>query len=195
VEAREARQGEGLGLTRRVGLSGRGRAGTTEGAMKIRRILVATDFSPNAQAAVEYAYAIAEQLCAELMVVHVLEASPLRTAIQEGLMTEGSTNESIAAAVEQLIASRFAEALAGLPRNGLAIATVVRRGEPDAEIAACVRSLEADLLVMGMAGRSVMETARTTVVGSVTRSLLRTSACPALVVRPEHGRHLRLETL
>jgi len=156
--------------------------------MKIRRILVGTDFSPNAQAAIEYAYALAEQLTAELLVVHVQEAGPLRTAIREGLMTEASTDASVADAVEQLTESRLAEVLAGLPHDGIPIREIVRRGDPDAEIAECVQSLEVDLLVVGMAGRSLRETVRTALIGSVARSLLRVSACPVLVVRPEHGR-------
>jgi nucleotide-binding universal stress UspA family protein len=164
------------------------RVNTEEDAMKIRRILVGTDFSQNAQAAIGYAHSVAEQLGAELLVVHVEEASPLRTAIREGLMTESSTDAVIAEAVMQLTESRLAAALAGLPPNDVPIREIVRRGDPDAEIVECIRQYEADLLVVGMAGRSARETLRAALVGSVARSLLHKSPCPVLVVRLDHER-------
>lgn len=156
--------------------------------MKIRRILVGTDFSANAQVAIRYAHSVAAQLGSELLVVHVEESSPLRTAIREGLLTDSSTDEAIAEAVKKLTESRLAAALAGLPPNGVSIREILRRGDFNAEIVMCIRQYEADLLVVGMAGRSVKETLRAALVGSVARSLLPKSPCPVLVVRLDHER-------
>jgi len=152
----------------------------------IKKILVATDFSENAQAALEHAYELALQLRASLTLLHVQHESSLRTAVREGLVTDSSTDESLRRAVANLIEARFSESMAGTPPNGADVQRVVRRGDADAEIAEFARDTGADLLVVGFEGASAMGRFRSMVPGSVAKSLLRASPCPILVVRPDH---------
>jgi len=150
--------------------------------MSVRKILVGTDFSRDAQAAIGFAYALAEQLGAELLVVHVREASALRAAVHEGLLAESSTDESVAEAVDELTKARLSESLAGYRGGAVPTREIVVSGSPEAEMAECARAEEADLVVVGMAGRSATEALRTALAGSVARGVLRLSPCPVLVV-------------
>ena len=154
--------------------------------MSIKTILVPTDFSEHAHRAFEIACDLAAQLQAKLCLLHVQTGSVLRTAVQEGLLDEASTDEKLERAVEQLIEKRFSEALAKAGNAKISIEHVVKRGEPGATIAAYAKEISADLIVIGRRGAGLMEGVRTAVIGSVVQSVIRKAPCPVMVVRLEH---------
>jgi len=154
--------------------------------MSIEAILVATDFSENAQVAFEKAYELALQLGAKLHVLHVQDESALRVAIREGLLDERRTDEELCKAVEALTAERFAILLAGVDRSTVAVDALSRRGDSGKVIAEYASETGSQIIVMGRRGAGVIKDIMTAVVGSVAESVIRRSPCPVLLVRRDH---------
>ena len=154
--------------------------------MRIERILIATDFSENAQVAFEKAYKMASQLGAELHVLHVQDESNLRMAVKEGLISSESTDEEIQAQVEQLTEMRFSNMLAGHSVSEFADKHLSRRGDPHKTIVDYASEIGADIVVVGMRGITARSGIVSVVLGSVAEYVLRKSPCPTLIVRLEH---------
>ena len=154
--------------------------------MRIKRILVATDFSENAQVAFENAYKVAKQLGAKLYLLHVQDESTLRTAVKEGLLSRESSDEELQAQVEQLTEMRFSKMLAGLSLSEVTIKHLSRRGDPSTAIVDYANEIEADIVVVGMRGIMARSAVVSAVLGSVAEYVMRRSPCPTLIVRLEH---------
>ncbi len=150
--------------------------------MLIDTILVATDFSDNAQVAFKKAYDFAVQFGAKLHVLHVQDESNLRVAIKEGLLDERQTDEDLSKAVEALTAERFATLFAGVDRSAVSLQSVSRHGDSGKVIADYACEVNAGMVVIGRRGAGLMKA----VVGSVAESVIRRSPCPVLVVRRDH---------
>jgi nucleotide-binding universal stress UspA family protein len=150
--------------------------------MLYKTILVATDFSENAQRAFERACDLARQLGAKLYLLHVHDESALRTAIREGLLREDSTDDQLQQAVAQLTEERFSQMMAGTDTSEVKIECLARRGDPKSIISNLAREIGADLVVVGRRGKGLIDL----VVGSVTDCVIRNSPCPVLVVRRDH---------
>lgn len=156
--------------------------------MRIETILVPTDFSANAQVALEKGWEIARQLHAKLQVLHVQDETTLRTAVKQGLLRADSTDEELQAGVADLIKQRFSASLAGLSTEDVEVERVSRRGDPKFVVIEYAREVKADLVVVGMRGVSAMEKIKAAVLGSVAESVMRKSPCPTVVVRLDHKR-------
>jgi nucleotide-binding universal stress UspA family protein len=161
---------------------------TRGAAMRVNKILVPTDFSPNAQLAFERATDLARQLGAGLYVLHVTESSPMRTAIQANVFVPGSTDASLKANVLELLGSRLSEFVAGRQPGDPLLEQAIMSGEPVEQILEVARSIHADLIVLGMRGTSWREKMQTALFGSVAERVLRQSPCPVVVVRPPSDR-------
>jgi nucleotide-binding universal stress UspA family protein len=147
--------------------------------VRIRRVLYPTDFSPGAQRALGYARWIATDPAARLTLLHVIEVPPELRVRQS---TEGLDVPQIRAAAE-------AEALARLrtlvPADALhegAVDTCVQEGAAHREILAVATAQQADVIVMGIQGRSAVDLA---MFGSNTARVARGATCPVLVVPPQ----------
>lgn len=156
--------------------------------MRIETILVPTDFSANAQVALERGHEIARQLRASLFVLHVQDETTLRTAVKQGLLRPDSTDEELQTGVANLIMQRFSASLAGLSCEDVAIERVSRRGDPKFVVVEYAKEVKADLVVVGMRGATAMEKVMAAVLGSVAERVMRKSPCPTVVVRLDHKR-------
>jgi nucleotide-binding universal stress UspA family protein len=154
--------------------------------VSIKTILVATDFSDHSRRAFEVAISLARQLGARLYLVHVQNESSLRTAIKESLLTADSTDEELEVLVAELNEKRFSEMLAHVDHSGVEVNHVNRRGDSEPVIADYAKETGAQLLVVGRRGAGLVESLRSSVLGSVAESLVRRAPCPVLVVRLEH---------
>jgi universal stress protein A len=150
--------------------------------MQINTILVATDFSENAQNAFHRACDLARQTGAGIHLLHVQDESALRTAIKEGLFADVSDDRALEAVVSNLNERRLSEMMAGIDRSEIRIEPLTRRGDPKVVITDYAGEINADIAVVGRRGVSLMER----VVGSIAESIIRKSPCPVLVVRREH---------
>ena len=150
--------------------------------METKTLLVAVDFSENAEAAFEVAYDLARELRAKLFVLHVQDENTLRTAIREDLFDDYSNDEELEAAVKKLNEDRLAKLISVADPQEVEIERRSQRGDPKALVVERAIKINAYLLVVGRRGVSMINR----VVGHVTDSVIRKSPCPVVIVRREH---------
>ena len=151
----------------------------------VRRILVPTDFSDTADAALDHALLFAARFGASLQLLHVL-ADPFVT---EGLAGEAYIAEApvLRSALLQEAQNRLAQRVAPLKNTGkyegwpgqIRVDAEVFFGHGARTIADYAEGF--DLVVMGTHGRTGIAHL---VMGSVAEKLVRTAPCPVLTVRP-----------
>jgi nucleotide-binding universal stress UspA family protein len=132
------------------------------------RILVPTDFSPQSDAALEYARTLATTFGATLHVFHVLPNLFMRAVVSDPRDLE-------AAALHQL-----ADRLASGNHAGFEARVAVERSDdPGDEIVTYAQTNGIDLIVIGTHGRTGVAHA---LMGSVAEKVMRTAPCPVLTV-------------
>jgi len=141
---------------------------------KLKRVLVAHDFSDDAEVALSYARLFAQTNGAELHLLHALP-TPI-TGEPELAWTPGGTGEIYHKATRQL--QRLVPAENG---NRNDIKTAVRWGKPYREVLAYAKEHEIDLICMGAHGAGFEMQA---LFGSNADRVLRQAACPVIVARP-----------
>jgi universal stress protein A len=143
--------------------------------MTPRTIVVATDFSEQAEKATRYAIDLARRLDARVHLVHAWLFPPITTPEVGGPLVAGLINdlEREAAKALELALARYSGA--GIPVEGTVVTNDPRDGVVDA-----AAKLGADLIVVGTHGRRGLTRA---LLGSVAESIVRSATCPVLVVR------------
>jgi nucleotide-binding universal stress UspA family protein len=145
--------------------------------MSWRRILVATDFSEHADAALALALDLAERVGASVTVLHSYHAVIPKAVPPSGggFRMPGSVarelRDQAREAVERLARERS--------RPGLELEGVAVEAPPAFAITSEAGRMPADLIVMGARGRSGL---RRALLGSVAAKVLRTAPCPVLTV-------------
>jgi nucleotide-binding universal stress UspA family protein len=139
-------------------------------------ILVATDGSESARAAVWTACDIARATGDNLLFVAVW--GELRRAYS--LTYAGPMVPGMLDAGRQLAEDALTEAETAAEAAGVASAPILRRGNPASEICALARDRGARMIVMGSHGWGAL---RSAVFGSVLKGVLHHASCPVLVVR------------
>ena len=142
--------------------------------MKIRRILLPTDWSESADRALKQAVELAAQHRANLDILHVVTLEHLDPAeVQPAL-------DAYMAKVEKEVFADLATRTEAIRTRGIAVETaVVRRPYPVAAILERVRSTGPDLVVMGTHGRSGL---RKLLLGSVAARIVLEAPCPVMTV-------------
>jgi nucleotide-binding universal stress UspA family protein len=151
--------------------------------MSLRHLIVATDFSPIADAALDRAMAIAKLHGARVTLVYaetVVDAGPISD--DEGTVT--AELGALAAALKDDERRELDLRLDKIRGHGITVDTAVRPGPPDETIAALAEYLEADLIVIGTHGRTGVTRF---LLGSVAERVVRSARCDVLVSRGENG--------
>jgi nucleotide-binding universal stress UspA family protein len=155
-------------------------------AKPIAKIVLAVDFSPHSDRAVEVAGALAGRLSASVQVIHALD---LPIEFNPYLSTAGVE-------LERKLEAHASEGLEQirhrLEPHRIRVETSFRRGHPDVVIADVARRSGCQLIVMGTRGRTGLSHV---LLGSVAERTMRTAPCSVLCVRsPEDGaRTIRAE--
>ncbi|WP_339104462.1 universal stress protein [Haloterrigena salinisoli] len=144
------------------------------------RILVPTDGSETAKAAVDHAVDLAEQYGADVHTLYVVDTDSMSLTlggeqldrIEQGQYDEMEDVRERADRATGYVADRAAE-------RGLETVEHVSAGRPHSLIADYVDDNDIDLVVMGSHGRSGI---RRALLGSVTERTLRSTHVPVLVV-------------
>lgn len=147
---------------------------------KTRNIVVATDFSPGSNAAVDRAVLLARADGAALRLLHAFDASAwhsLRGIFDPQRLT--SVPPPDVRMRQQVI--DLAASLA--TRTGLVVEACFSVGEADSAISAYVRAHDTSLLVIGSRAEPAMAG-----IGSTASRLVRSPSCPVLVVRSGQAR-------
>lgn len=155
---------------------------------QIKRILYATDLSPNAVYAMRYASMIARQNDAHIVILHVIEKiSATSQALLSSYLDKDQLEARSQAAVEYQI-ERIRKRLDLFCEKECAYdpdlvrrveKIEVREGFPADEILKEADAIDSDLIVMGTHGKGLLEH---TFVGSMAQRVMRRSRRPIFVV-------------
>lgn len=161
-----------------------------------RHILVPTDFSPSAAAALEYAVTLCEQFDARLTLLHVTNQAKVEEELKGmdslSYLFKATDELDPTAAPPASVPTMHWDRLSEVAQRKLATAiqpdwkgrveleTVCRDGYPSQTITEYARANGVDLIVMGTQGRG--RTAQF-VMGSVTQNVIRGADCPVLTVK------------
>lgn len=146
---------------------------------RFRSILVPTDFSEHAEAALDRAIALAS---ASQGVVHLLHAYeiPLGTIPPYGV----AIPESVLLGVRDAAARRLEQAGARAEAAGVRCEQHLMQSSPASAISESARTLGADLVVMGTRGNTGL---KHVLLGSVAERTVRTAPCPVLTLKVGDG--------
>jgi nucleotide-binding universal stress UspA family protein len=145
------------------------------GPAPFKRILYATDFSPPADDALDYALSLAEEAQGTLVLVHVMEGPTLR-ATTSGLPLNVSP---LTADLAEDARRSLRKAVPSSARDWCTTEEVIAFGRPAAEIMRVAREREAEVIVMGVHGRNALDLL---LFGSTTNHVIRAAPCPVLTI-------------
>jgi nucleotide-binding universal stress UspA family protein len=146
-----------------------------------KTILVPTDFSDTAKAALEYAKFLATNFGASLHLLHVLQsplayASALEASPELAYLREEMSKDA---------RGRLERALTAAEREQFHVRLTTVCGFPPADIVEYAAKHDVDLIVMGTHGRSPIQHL---FLGSVAEKVVRRAPCAVLTVRlPQHA--------
>jgi nucleotide-binding universal stress UspA family protein len=150
-----------------------------EGMTLARTILVATDFSEQADHALEYAAKLAAQLDAKIHLVHAISVPAM------GVSEMGVAYSSMMIESQTRAAQAALDALAARYRDRVSLApTRLEVGDARDAIDLVAEQIGADLIVMGTHGRRGV---KRLLLGSVAEAVVRSAPCPVLTVRPRRS--------
>ena len=141
----------------------------------MKKILIATDGSDSVQEAVEFGLELANEQGAWAHVVHVTPTVDVMPYSNFGFIAPVLPHE-----FDQRDYEPLQKAVELAEEKGMRIETKLLKGRPADEIVAYADRMDADLIVVGSRGNAVFTRA---LIWSVSRSVLRESRRPALIVR------------
>jgi nucleotide-binding universal stress UspA family protein len=139
--------------------------------LRLARLLVATDFQADAQAALRAAVDLAEALGGTILLVHASDDGS-RPASEETTATAAPSRASAKQQLEQ--------ALAELKERGLGADAILTPGHATEVVLKEAEHRAADIIVMGTRRSTAF---RRLALGSVADSVIRRAGCPVLVVK------------
>ena len=148
--------------------------GAESAAKPIAKIVLAVDFSPHSDRAVEAVEDIASRLSAFVDVVHALD---LPLDFNPYLSNQGLDLER---KIEANVSERLERIRERLDKRGIRTNTHFRRGHPDVVISDVAKEIGCQLIAMGTRGTSGLSHV---VLGSVAERTLRTAPCSVLCVK------------
>jgi nucleotide-binding universal stress UspA family protein len=144
--------------------------------IRLRHLLVPTDFSEASRAAVTYGLAFAETFGGTLHVLHVLEtvtgADPLALEIPE--------RSTVERAIEASAWDQLRRVLTSGEQARVTVELWIEWGRPVDEIVRYAKEHAIDLIAMGTHGRGGVERL---LLGSVAEHVVRHAPCPVLTAR------------
>ncbi|MBK9490008.1 MAG: universal stress protein [Haliscomenobacter sp.] len=144
----------------------------------MKKILVPTDFSENAQQALDVAVQIAKKIDAEIVLLHVNEQIGAALPVSEYYYTyDRSIEEKYLNMVHENLEKMLGDVAARL--NAHNIRTAVIGGPFSTIVEDVVQTEGVDLIIMGTKGASGL---KEFFVGSNTEKVVRTAKCPVLTV-------------
>jgi nucleotide-binding universal stress UspA family protein len=144
--------------------------------IKIKRVLVPTDFSDSARHALTYGVSFAREFGAELLLVHVVENLTVGYASDLFPVPMAEVFEEISGYARSELAKLAAE----VREKGVTVREIVAQGKPSAEIVRIAGEEQADVIVLGTHGKGMLDKA---LFGSTTERVIRKAPCPVLSCR------------
>ncbi len=149
---------------------------TGTGPPTIERILCPVAFSEPSMKALQCAVSLAEEADARLTVLHVAEA----LSAQDFPIYDRVDLPALRAEYERQLRFRLREFVPTAARAYCTIDELIRTGTAWQEILATAGERQAQLIVMGVTGRTAVDRA---IFGSTTQQVVRQAQCPVLTIR------------
>ena len=151
-----------------------------------RKILYPTDFSPDAEIALNYVKKLREAGTEEVVIVHIYDRKKINALWEiKELIELGPANLEKKEVLDKLLKETWTK-LKKIERElhdlGFKAEIVVEEGIPAQDICKIAEDLKASLIVLGATGES---TFKELLVGSVAMHIVRCSHIPVLVVKNE----------
>ena len=143
--------------------------------VKIEKILVGCDFSPDSGQALKHALSLAQEFQAELHLAYVIEP-PTQTNLHKEVTTAA---EDIHQEYRDLLTRKLKDMVPAEARYWCTPQTGLLEGQPYEEIVTYAESKDIDMIVLGVRGHSMV---KTLFLGSTTDRVVRKSPCPVLSV-------------
>ena len=143
--------------------------------ISVQRILVPIDFSPHADAVVEWAAHLALEHDSEIILLHAYHL-PVEFQQLEGAYLPPDFWSNVKAEAEQSL-GRFADQLR---EAGIEVEAAVREGYPATVIEEEAERQQADLIVIGTRGLTGL---KHLLLGSIAERVVQKSRCPVLTVK------------
>ncbi|HEY3027095.1 MAG TPA: universal stress protein [Pyrinomonadaceae bacterium] len=147
--------------------------------VKVRSILLPTDFSDCANFALPYAAGIARATGASLLCVHVVET--VVPAVGYSGMSEPLPIADISEQLEESAEREMPRVAACEECAGLNVEEMIVHGDAATEIVRVARERSVDLIVVSSHGRTGLGRI---LFGSTAEAVVRHATCPVLVVKP-----------
>ena len=148
--------------------------------IRLKKVLVPTDFSESARHAFTYGVSFAREYEAELVLLHVVENLTVGYASDLFPVPMAEVFQEISGYAKAELA-RLGEEARG---RGVSVQELVVQGKPSVEIIRFAAENQVDMIVLGTHGKGVLDQA---LFGSTTERVVRRAPCPVLTVRPaEH---------
>ena len=144
--------------------------------IKISNVLVATDFGPASEPAMNYGREFARTFDARLHVLHVVE----KPMVYAGTEAVGVNFDQIQADLEAAAREALARTVTAEDREQLKAVAAIRTGTPATEITEYASVNRIDVIIAGTHGRRMFSHL---FLGSVAEKIVQTAPCPVLTVR------------
>jgi nucleotide-binding universal stress UspA family protein len=150
-------------------------AAMTRATVPYTRVLCPVDFSDSSLAALRFASSLAEEADANLQILHVIDWPD-----DDGLLLEGFDSPELRGRLEGEARGRLEALITDDIRMWCKPSTKVAHGKPYREILQTAQDEGADLIVVGVRGRTPVDLM---VFGSTTNQVVRRASCPVLTLR------------
>ena len=144
--------------------------------IKLKKVLVPTDFSESARHAFTYGVSFAREFQAELVLLHVVENLTVGYASDLFPVPMAEVFQEISGYAKAELAKLAEEAR----QKGITVVELVAQGKPSAEIIRHAAENSVDMIVLGTHGKGMLDQA---LFGSTTERVVRRAPCPVLTVR------------
>jgi nucleotide-binding universal stress UspA family protein len=143
--------------------------------IRLKKILVGCDFSPDSDLAFQHALSLAQEFEASLHLAHVIEPS-----VYKDLSGPDNTlGEEIQQGLHERLTKKLIDMVPEEARNWCTPTTCILEGQPYEELGRYAKSEDMDMIVLGVRGHGLV---KTLFLGSTTDRVIRQAPCPVLSV-------------
>ena len=141
--------------------------------IKLKKVLVPTDFSDSARHAFSYGVSFAREYHAELVLLHVVENLTVGYASDLFPVPMAEVFQEISGYARTELQKLAEEAR----QKGIVVSELVVQGKPSAEIIRHAAENDVDMIVLGTHGKGMLDKA---LFGSTAERVIRRAPCPVL---------------
>lgn len=146
----------------------------------MKKIVVPTDFSEQAENALSVAVQIAKKTGGEVIILNIIEPMQSYVAAADGMYIDVSVEQKYIEFLYENARKRLEEIVKSNTLDYDKISTRVAIGSVFQQINLVVEEVKADLIVMGTSGATGLEEV---LIGSNTEKVVRTATCPVLAIK------------